>query len=82
MLRASFLTGITRLTVGSAMVDGLGRKRASRRSLVPAGGAGRADTPCPTSVEFEDETLVMFDCQSVSEVLRDSQLGETKVVTN
>ena len=64
MLRASFLTGITRLTVGSALVDGLWRERESRASgcsVVPVGSAGcSADTPYPNSVEFEDETLVMF----------------------
>jgi hypothetical protein len=79
-LRASFLTGITRLTVRWSMVDGLGREpecRVSECSVVPVGCAGRsADTPYPKSVEsveFEDETVVMFGCQSLRGVLRDSQ---------
>ena len=64
MLRASFLTGITRLTVGFARVDVLEREResrASRCSVVPVDSAGcTADTPYPSSVESEDETLVMI----------------------
>ena len=37
MLRASFLTGITRLTVGCAMVDGLGREAREQRKRMFGG---------------------------------------------
>ena len=57
----SRLSRITRLTVSSAMVDGLRRERestASRRSVVLVGCVGcSAGTPYPNSVEFEDEML-------------------------
>jgi len=71
MLRASFLTGITRLTVECGIVDGRGRERESRESECSAGRAGcSADTPYANSVSFDDETVVMFGCQSVGEVLQ------------
>jgi hypothetical protein len=60
----SRLSRITRLTVSSAMVDGLRRERestASRRSVVPVGRVGcSACMPYPNPVESEDEMLVMF----------------------